>query len=459
MATALSGKAMREAPYGLYFRFNRFLERHLPAGLYPRSLIIVIAPVIVLQAIMATVILDHHWKKVSGMLAESVAGEMAFVIATYEASAKSPASIEQLQAFTSQHLELDLEIRKGASLPPPVPARGFSMLDHQLTTYIDRVVEKPFWIATVQPNLLDARVQVEPDVVFRFLTRQKRAYAANTSLFLWWLGGSSLVLLLVAILFLRNQIRPILQLAHAAQSFGMGRDVDEFYPRGAAEVRQAAAAFLKMKERIERHVEQRTAMLAGVSHDLRTVLTRFKLELALLGDGPQVRALKEDVDEMHRMLEGYIAFVRGDGDERSNEIDIAALLHSVARGLERSGQSISVEVESPLFASVKADALKRCIGNLASNAARHAATVKLSASRIGPHLVFTVDDDGPGIAPADREAVFRPFVRLDDARNQDSGGGGLGLTIARDIAHSHGGSVRLEDSPLGGLRAVVTIPV
>jgi two-component system, OmpR family, osmolarity sensor histidine kinase EnvZ len=458
MATATGGKAVRGG-YGLYSRFNRLLERYLPAGLYPRSLIIVIAPVIVLQAIMATVILDHHWEKVSRMLSRSIAGEMAFVIASYEASPKTPEAIANLQAFSSEHLDLDLEILTRASLPLPIPPRRFSMLDHQLTTYIERSVGKPFWVDTAQPNLLDARVQVEPGVVFRFVTRQKRAYAANTPLFLWWLGGSSLVLLLVAVVFLRNQIRPILQLAQAAQSFGMGRDVDEFRPRGAAEVQQAAAAFLKMKERIERHVEQRTAMLAGVSHDLRTVLTRFKLELALLEDVPQVQALKEDVDEMQRMLEGYIAFVRGDGDERSNEVDIADVLHSIANDLERSGQRILVDVVGPLYASVKSDALKRCIGNLAGNAARHAATVRLSASRAGPHLMVIVDDDGPGIAPEEREAVFRPFVRLDNARNQDAGGGGLGLTIARDIAHSHGGSVRLEDSPLGGLRAVVTIPV
>jgi len=172
-----------------------------------------------------------------------------------------------------------------------------------------------------------------------------------------------------------------------------------------------------------------------------------------------VQALKEDVDEMQRMLEGYIAFVRGDGGERSNEIDIAVLLHSVADGMARSGQRIVVEVESPLLVSVKPDALKRCIGNLVGNAARHAAAVRLAASRVGQRLVVIVDDDGPGIPPPEREAVFRPFVRLDNARNQDAGGGGLGLTIARDIAHSHGGNVRLEDSPLGGLRAVVTIPV
>jgi two-component system, OmpR family, osmolarity sensor histidine kinase EnvZ len=460
MATAVDSKAVPGGAHGLYWRFNRLLERYLPAGLYPRSLIIVIAPVVVLQAIMATVILDHHWESVSRTLSKTIAGEMAFVIAIYETLPRTPETIEHLQEFSSEHLDLGLEIQTGASLPLPLPPRRFSMLDHKLSTYLERLVERPFWIDTAgQSGLLDARVQVGPDVVFRFLTRQKRAYAANTYLFLWWMGGSSLVLLLVAVLFLRNQIRPILQLADAAQRFGMGRDVAEFRPRGAAEVQRAAAAFLKMKERIERHVEQRTAMLAGVSHDLRTVLTRFKLELALLQDGPQLQALKEDVDEMQRMLEAYIAFVRGDGGERSTDSDIAALLHSVADDMARSGQRIGVEVESPLIASVKCDALKRCIGNLVGNAARHAATVRLAASLVGPHLVISVDDDGPGIPAAEREAVFRPFVRLDEARNQDAGGSGLGLTVARDIALSHGGHVRLEDSPLGGLRAVVTIPV
>jgi two-component system, OmpR family, osmolarity sensor histidine kinase EnvZ len=460
MATALETKAKRPARHSLYWRCNRFLERYLPAGLYPRALIIVIAPMVALQAIMATVILDHHWESVSRRLSQSIAGEMAFIIAIYEASPKSPETIGHLEDFASEHLNLGLQIQTGATLPLPLPARRFSMLDHQLSTFIERFVERPFWIDTVgQSGFLDARVQVEPGVVFRFQTRQKRAYAANTYLFLWWMGGSSLVLLFVAVLFLRNQIRPILQLAQAAQSFGMGRDVVEFRPRGAAEVQQAAAAFLKMKERIERHVEQRTAMLAGVSHDLRTVLTRFKLELALLEDEPRVRALKEDVDEMQRMLEAYLAFVRGDGGERASDSDIAALLHSVADRVARSGQRIDVEVDSPLVAPVKPDALKRCIDNLVSNAARHAGVVKLSGSRVGPRLMVTVDDDGPGIPPAERETVFRPFVRLDQARNQDAGGSGLGLTVARDIALSHGGSVRLEDSPLGGLRAVVTIPV
>lgn len=459
MSAALEGKAVGHVPHGLYWRFNRFLERHLPAGLYPRSLIIVIAPVVILQAIMAVVILDHYWQSVSSRLASSMAGEMDFIIAMYEASPRTPAAAEQLEAMASEHLGLDLDIQTGADLPQDTPQRLFSMLDYKLSRYVDRL-DKPFWIDTAgMPGLVDVRVQVEPGTVFRFLAGHKDVYATKTYLFLWWLMGSSFVLLLLAVIFLRNQIRPILQLAQAAKSFGMGRDVPRFQPRGAAEVRQAATAFLKMKERIERHVEQRTAMLAGVSHDLRTILTRFKLQLALLEGASQLTPLKQDVEEMQRMLEAYMAFVRGDGGEHAKETDVPALLHEISDDMARSGRRIDVAVDAPLVVSAKTDALKRCLGNLVSNAARFATTVKLTGARHGSQLVLTVDDDGPGIPPAQREAVFRPFVRLDTARSQAAGGTGLGLAVARDIAHSHGGDIRLEDSPLGGLRAVVTIPV
>jgi two-component system osmolarity sensor histidine kinase EnvZ len=460
MEAALEATAGRPERHNLYWHFNRFLERHLPGGLYPRSLIIVVAPIVVLQGLMAWAILESHWDHVTKTLSKAVARDMAFVVALYESSDRSAAALEKLQAIANRHLEIGLEVQRQASLPSARTAPLFSMLDYKLSKYVERIVEKPFWIDTVgQTGFVDARVEVEPGLVFRFLTSENRAYASNTYIFLLWMIGCSLVLLVVAIVFLRNQIRPILRLAHAAQSFGMGRDVENFRPSGATEVRQAAQAFVAMKERIERHVEQRTAMLAGVSHDLRTVLTRFKLELALLGDGPRVNALKQDVEDMQRMLEGYIAFVRGDGGERSIETDIAALIDGIGEAMERSGRPIVIEAERPLVAPVKTDALKRCIANLVTNAARFGRTVKLSARRKGGHLVVTVDDDGPGIPAGEREAVFRPFVRLDDARNQDEGGTGLGLAIARDIAHSHGGHIRLADSPLGGLRAVVAIPV
>jgi two-component system osmolarity sensor histidine kinase EnvZ len=265
------------------------------------------------------------------------------------------------------------------------------------------------------------------------------------------------VLLGVAILFLRNQIRPILTLANAAESFGKGREV-EFRPRGAREVRQAGHAFIEMKRRIERAMEQRTAMLNGVSHDLRTILTRFRLSLALVEQTPEVDDLRRDVDEMTRMLEEYLAFARGDAGEQAVDTDLRSLLAELQADAERQGHSTSVDIVGDPTVTVRPDAFRRLLFNLVSNAARHGDSMAISAHHEGRWLVVHVDDDGPGIAPEHREEVFKPFVRLDEARNQDEGGSGLGLSIARDIARAHGGDVILGDSPLGGLRATVRLP-
>jgi two-component system osmolarity sensor histidine kinase EnvZ len=271
--------------------------------------------------------------------------------------------------------------------------------------------------------------------------------------------GTSTVLLIVAIIFLRNQIKPILRLADAAESFGKGREVPNFRPRGAREVRRAAAAFIEMKTRIERAMEQRTAMLAGVSHDLRTILTRFKLELALIEGTPEVDAMKKDVDEMARMLEAYLAFARGDSGEIAAPTDMAAFLEELRSDAERQGHKATVVFHGPPIVTVRPAAFKRCLANLVSNAARHAPSIAITGHRDHRYLTVTIDDDGPGIPVALREEVFKPFLRLDDARNQDEGGTGLGLAIARDIARSHGGDITLGDSPLAGLRATVRVPV
>jgi two-component system osmolarity sensor histidine kinase EnvZ len=293
----------------------------------------------------------------------------------------------------------------------------------------------------------------------RVFARRAEAYDSNSEIFLIWMVATSLVLLTVAILFLRNQIRPILRLADAAEAFGMGREAPNFRPRGAREVRRAAAAFLEMKSRVERSIEQRTAMLAGVSHDLRTILTRFKLELALIEGSPEVEALKKDVDEMARMLEAYLAFARGDSGEQSAPTDMAALLEELRLDAERHGHRASVAFRGQPLVTVRPAAFKRCLANLVSNAARFASAIAIGAHRDHRWLTITIDDDGPGIPHYMREEVFKPFLRLDDARNQDEGGTGLGLAIARDIARSHGGDITLGDSPLGGLRATVKVPV
>jgi two-component system osmolarity sensor histidine kinase EnvZ len=271
--------------------------------------------------------------------------------------------------------------------------------------------------------------------------------------------ATALVVLAVAILFLRNQIRPIVRLADAAEAFGKGREAQNFRPRGAREVRRAAAAFLEMKARIERAIEQRTTMLAGVSHDLRTVLTRFKLELALLGDGPETEAIKRDIDEMAGMLEAYLSFARGDTGEQSAPTNMAALLEELRAEIGRNNHYLTVAYYGQPGVTVRPAAFKRCIGNLVSNAARFASAISVTGHRDHRWLTVTVDDDGPGIPAKLREEVFKPFLRLDDARNQDEGGTGLGLAIARDIARSHGGDIALGDSPLGGLRATVRVPV
>jgi two-component system osmolarity sensor histidine kinase EnvZ len=460
-STNIAAKPPQADPeQGFYWRFNRFLERHFPQGLYRRSLIIVIAPMVLLQSIMAFIFMERHWDRVTKALSRSVARDIAFVVDVYENSPRTPEAINWLETVANEKLALGLDIEVDSRLPPPAPKPFFSLLDKKLSKYIVRYTGKPFWIDTLgKSGFVDVRVQADDGVIFRFLTNQDRASASNTHIFLLWMVGSALVLLFVAILFLRKQISPIVQLAEAAQSFGMGREVEEFEPRGASEVRDAAYAFIDMKRRIERHVEQRTAMLAGVSHDLRTILTRFKLELAVAGDLPQTKLLKQDVDEMERMLEGYIAFVRGDGGEVTRSTDICEVLTGITGNMKRTGVAIQLKCPKSLSAPVKPDAFKRCIANLVSNAARFADQVELAALNQGNYLIVTVDDNGPGIAANKRDDVFRPFVRLDNSRNQDQISTGLGLAIAKDIAQSHGGDITLSDSHLGGLRARVHIPV
>jgi two-component system osmolarity sensor histidine kinase EnvZ len=306
--------------------------------------------------------------------------------------------------------------------------------------------------------LVEIRIQLD-NTVMRIFARRSAAYASNSEIFLLWMVGTSSVLLIVAIAFLRNQIRPIVRLADAAESFGKGREVPNFRPRGAREVRRAAAAFIEMKTRIERAIEQRTAMLAGVSHDLRTILTRFKLELALIDSNPEVEAMKKDVDEMARMLEAYLAFARGDLGETAEPTDMAEFLEELRSDAERHGHRATVVFYGQPIVTVRPAAFKRCLANLVSNAARYAPSIAITGHRDHRYLTVTVDDDGPGIPVDRREEVFKPFLRLDDARNQDEGGTGLGLAIARDIARSHGGDITLGDSPLGGLRATVRVPI
>lgn len=431
------------------------MGRALPKGLYARSLLIIVIPMVVLQSVVAFVFMERHWQLVTQRLSAAVSRDVSALVEIYRSH---PDDESNLRRIASESLELGVEVLPPGPFPPLAQKPFFSLLDEALSDELATRLDRPFWIDTIgRSSLIEIRVRLD-NAVLRILTRRNQAYASNSHIFLVWMVGTSLVLLIVAVLFLRNQIRPIQMLADAAENFGKGRDTPDFRPRGAREVRRASAAFMEMRDRIERQIEQRTAMLAGVSHDLRTILTRFKLEIALLGDSEETRELARDVDEMQRMLEAYLAFARGDSGESAQQTDVADLLEELRLDAERHGIAIETAISGPPLATLRPHAFKRCLSNLIGNASRFGRRIIVTATHGPRHLTITIDDDGPGIAPSDRETVFRPFLRLDHARNQDYAGTGLGLAIARDVARSHGGEVTLSESPLGGLRAKVRVP-
>lgn len=440
-----------------YRRFARGLGDMMPKGLYARSLIIIITPVVLLQAIVAFVFMERHWQTVTGRLTAAVVADVAAIIDILQTFPQDP-EYKAITRIASERLGLNMSVLPTTRLPPPVPKPFFTLLDRAFSREITRQIGKPFWIDTVgRTNLIEMRILLD-DKVLRVVARRSQTYASNSVIFIIWMVGSSLVLLAIAIIFLRNQIRPILKLTAAVDDFGKGRSVPDFSPRGAREVRQATAAFHDMKTRVERQIEQRTAMLAGVSHDLRTVLTRFRLQLALIEDSADAEAMKRDVDDMNRMLEGYLAFARGDSGEDAAATDVDMLLREIGREMRVSGHDAAIAFSGDPIVKVRPQALKRCIMNLVKNACRHGDKVALTGVHEGGHLTISVDDNGPGVPPDEYEAIFKPFYRLDNARNLDESGTGLGLSIARDIARGHGGDISLDQSPLGGLRVIVTIP-
>lgn len=438
--------------------FSRWFKHLMPEGLYARSLLIIIVPMVILQSVVAFVFMERHWNMVTRRLSAAVTQDIAALIDVYKGYPQD-ADKAQIRRIAQNRLGLVVDFLPATEMPPLGPKPFFSLLDQALSNEIRQQIGKPFWIDTVgRSALVEIRIQLD-DAVMRVFARRSAAYASNSEIFLLWMVGTSLVLLTVAILFLRNQIRPILRLSEAVESFGKGRVVPNFRPRGAREVRRAASAFIEMKSRVERAIEQRTTMLAGVSHDLRTVLTRFKLELALIDDSPEVEAMKKDVDEMARMLEAYMAFARGDSGEQAAPTDMVVFLEELKADAERHGHNTTVAFHGRPIVTVRPNAFRRCLANLVANAARFASAIAITGRRDQRWLTVTIDDDGPGIPQNMREEVFRPFLRLDDSRNQDTGGTGLGLAIARDIARSHGGDISLAESPMGGLRATVRVPV
>jgi len=446
-----------------------WISAMMPKGLYARALLIIITPIVILEAVVAFVFMERHWEAVTRRLSQATAGEIAAIMDSYE-NYSADDNYRTLIDMARNRLGLSLQILPKGDLPAVRPKPFFDLLDRTLSREIRTKIDKPFWIDTIgNSNHVEVRIKLD-SATLRLTARRNQTYASNSHIFLAWMIGSSLVLLSVAIVFLRNQIKPILTLAHAADRFGKGRSTPvDFRPRGAREIRQAATAFMEMRDRIEKHVEQRTTMLAGVSHDLRTILTRFKLQVAMLGDTDEAAALRQDINEMQLMLSDYMAFTKGDDGEPTTPTDVMDLLEEICDEAEHFGKSIEL-IEgrlarraaggtARLVVPLRRHAFKRSVVNLVTNAARFGEHIRISVTHTRRWLKIEVEDDGPGIPEVEWVEVFRPFYRLDVARNQDEGNTGLGLSIARDIARSHGGDIWLDHSETGGLKATVRVPV
>jgi two-component system osmolarity sensor histidine kinase EnvZ len=435
---------------------NRAVRKVLPRSLLGRSLLMILIPLVLLQAVALQIFYGSHLDLVSRRLSGAIVGEIAYTLDMLDRVPDEEDRAWVLQK-ASREFDLSMQLEPGAVLPTRQMANILGPMDDDLAATLRQRFHVPFiadWLSDPKSVLIALQL---PDGVLHVTAPRKRLYAGTIYIFVVWLFGVSLLVFAIAALFMRNQVRAIRRLAAAAEAFGMGRDVGLIKPEGATEVRKAAAAFNRMQERIRRFLAQRTEMLAGVSHDLRTPLTRLRLALEVMPATPDtqqdIAGMQTDVEEMERMIGGYLAFARGENAEQAQTVNLSAVLEEVAAGARRAGAEVALDVPPALNLSLRIDAVRRAVTNLVDNARRHARHVALAAMTQGRAVLVIVDDDGPGIPLERRESVFRPF------ESDAAGGTGLGLTIARDIVRAHGGDIVLEDSPLGGLRARIRLPV
>ncbi len=435
-------------------RLDRPVRRVLPRSLLGRSLLIILIPLVLTQAVSLAIFYGSHLDLISRRFASAIAGEIAQTIALVEGS-DDPDMRQWALRSADREFELRMRLVPDVVLPRERRVNVLGPMDDDLAAALAERVRRPFtmdWTSDPQSVLIGIQL---PDGVLQVAAPRKRLYTSTIYLFVLWSIGSAILVFTVAALFMRNQVRAIRRLSKAAEAFGLGRDTGPIRPEGAIEVRRAATAFNRMQERVRRFLDQRTEMLAGVSHDLRTPLTRLRLALAMLPQAHEGEAgeMTADLEEMERMISGYLAFARGETAEQARPTDVREVLEAVAAGARRAGAEVMVEAPAGLIVLLRPDAVRRAVTNLVDNARRHAHRIVLAALPLGRSVQLTIDDDGPGIAPDRRESVFRAF------ESGLEGGTGLGLTIARDIVRGHGGEIVLESSALGGLRARVRLPV
>lgn len=439
------------------------IKRLLPRTLLGRSLLILVSPILLVQIISTIVFLDNHWEKIMDRLAYAVAGEITIIARSIE-DGVTQENLKRVTGYSAQNLGLLVSYEQGEL----IDGKDFSgkhaiwesMVVDTLARELKNQLRKPFYIhADFQEKWVEVNIQLDKGVL-NVVLPERRLFSSSGYIFLIWMFSTSVVLSVVAVLFMRNQIRPIRRLAVAADWFGRGRDVKKFKVEGASEVRQAGQAFLDMRRRIKRQISQRTIMLAGVSHDLRTPLTRMKLELEMMKGGDDIQALKDDVSQMQRMIDGYLEFVQGGEGESSVQVNLAAYLENIKSKTERDGKSIYWDVPEYIQLPIRPLAFERALMNIINNAYKYAFHVWIHAELGDDERTYImVEDDGPGIPEEKFNDVFKPFYRIDEARSSDTGGVGLGMPIAMDIIHSHGGRIWLDQSAHGGLKVIIRLPI
>ena len=433
----------------MLFRENSIrFKNFLPKGLYSRSLLIIIVPVVVLQGILTFVFLDRHWQLVTRKLSSAVASEIAIFI-----DVAPSLGINKIAQLSQDFYDVKVNFISNQTLiiNPPKPK---NLVESTLSKELSRTMKNSFWVDahTYEKRVI---VQIEKtEGIYEFIIPRRNVYATNSHIFLVWMVISSLLLVSVAVIFMRQQIKPIEKLSKAAQQFGLGKKMENFKPSGATEVRRAAEAYLKMQERIERFIEQRTLMLAGVSHDLRTPLTRLKLQLEMLADDKTNTELLSDVNEMQKMLENYLDFAEDVTKEKATKIDLKKMIKDIIKNetIENKKINLNIKNDKPIFFECRSIAMKRCITNLLNNACSYGNNINISLDKKKDIINISIEDDGPGINRKDYDKAVKPFIRLDSSRNQNIPGSGLGLSISQDITSNHGGKLIMSRSDMGGLK-------
>ena len=439
----------------MFYGLNKFVKNLLPKRLFYRALLIVATPVILLQLVVTIVFFDSLWIKTNKGLTRALVSEIDTFIVAYDNEDNDK---EYLIDLFSIYLDLNIKFIEDEEFDFKINERWFSPLDRSLRRELKSSIgNQKFWFSTTDYlELINVRIKYK-NGYFEFLFPKDRVSNSSARLFGLWITVPAIVLIVIAMIFLKNQTRPITNLARAAEKFGRGEDVDEYRPSGSLEIRQAGYEFEKMRKRIQRHLNQRSEMLSGISHDLRTPLTRMKLQLAFIKDQEISSKLSEDINEMEKMLNEYLQFTSSNFSEKNEIFNISLLMNEIIHKYEN--KNISKDIIGEIYINGRKNLLRRCFNNIIDNAIKYGSKVDVSLSKKSKNLFIIIGDDGPGIPETEYNNVFKPFYKIDKGRAEAKSSVGLGLSIASDIIRSHGGYIRLNKSKLNGLEVKIFLPV